>query len=92
MMYKNYPLVRKGNEMYFGDMRDPYVVYLKVENSQKQQDLIVSKSIKFYQMSTDFNNPLPVQKAERDSLYEALDVAVIWLNRANKEKEKEKTS
>ncbi|MBR4319543.1 MAG: hypothetical protein IKI37_09655 [Oscillospiraceae bacterium] len=84
MMYKNYPLVRKGNEMYFGYMSEPYVVYLKVENSQKQQDIIVSKSIKFYQMSTDFNHPQPVQKAERDSLYEALDVAIAWLNRANK--------
>ncbi len=84
MMYKNYPLVRKGNEMYFGYMSDPYVVYLKVETSQKQQDIVVSKSIKFYQMSTDFNNPLPVQNAERDNLYEALDVALVWLKRANR--------
>lgn len=84
MMYKNYPLVRKGNEMYFGYMSDPYVVYLKVEVSQKQQDIVVSKSIKFYQLSTDFNNPLPVQKAERDNLYEALDVALVWLKRANR--------
>ncbi|MBR1528955.1 MAG: hypothetical protein IJ642_06605 [Oscillospiraceae bacterium] len=84
MMYKNYPLVRKGNEMYFGYMSDPYVVYLKVENSQKQQDIVVSKSIKFYQLSTDFNNPLPVQNAERDNLYEALDVALAWLKRANR--------
>jgi len=84
MMYKNYPLVRKGNEMYFGYMSDPYVVYLKVETSQKQQDIVVSKSIKFYQLSTDFNNPLPVQNAERDNLYEALDVALVWLKRANR--------
>ena len=84
MMYKNYPLVRKGNEMYFGYMSDPYVVYLKVENSQKQQDIVVSKSIKFYQLSTDFNNPLPVQNSECDNLYEALDVALAWLKRANR--------
>ena len=84
MMYKNYPLVRKGNEMYFGYMSDPYVVYLKVEASQKQHDIVVSKSIKFYQMSTDFNHPLPVQNAERDNLYEALDVALVWLKRANR--------
>jgi len=83
MMYKNYPLVRKGNEMYFGYMSDPYVVYLKVENSQKQQDIQVSKSIRLYQMSTDMNS-MPVQNAERDNLYEALDVALAWLKRANR--------
>ncbi|MBE6876885.1 MAG: hypothetical protein E7496_09255 [Ruminococcus sp.] len=82
MMYKNYPLVRKGNEMYFGYMSDPYVVYLKVESSQKQQDIQVSKSIRLYQMSTDMNS-MPVQNAERDNLYEALDVALAWLKRAN---------
>ncbi|MBR1554529.1 MAG: hypothetical protein IJ644_03935 [Oscillospiraceae bacterium] len=83
MMYKNYPLVRKGNEMYFGYMSDPYVVYLKVESSQKQQDIQVSKSIRLYQMSTDMNS-MPVQNAERDNLYEALDVAIAWLKRANR--------
>lgn len=83
MMYKNYPLVRKGNEMYFGYMSDPYVVYLKVESSQKQQDIQVSKSIRLYQMSTDMNS-MPVQNAERDNLYEALDVALAWLKRANR--------
>jgi len=85
MMYKNYPLVRCGKEMYFGYMSDPYVVCLKVETSQKQQDIFVSKSIKIYQMSTDFkNHPLPEQNAERDNLYEALDLALEWLKRANR--------
>ncbi len=82
MMYKNYPLVRKGNEMYFGYMSDPYVIYLKVEKAQKQQDIMVSKTIRLYQMSTDMNS-IPEQTAERDNLYEALDVALAWLKRAN---------
>ncbi len=83
MMYKNYPIVRKENEIYFGYMSDPYVVYLKIEQAQKQQDLIVSKSIKIYQMSTDLEHPDIKKQAERDNLYEALDVALAWLNRAN---------
>lgn len=84
MMYKNYPLVRKGNELYFGYMNDPYVVYLKVENAQKQQDVVVSKNIKLYQMSTDLENPTIKQQATRDNLYDALDVAIAWLSRANR--------
>jgi hypothetical protein len=36
-------------------------------------------------MSTDFkNHPLPEQNAERDNLYEALDLALEWLKRANR--------
>ncbi len=83
MMYKNYPLVRKDNEMYLGYMSDPYVIYLKVEKAQKQQDIMVSKTIRLYQMATDMNS-MPVQTAERDNLYEALDVALAWLKRANR--------
>lgn len=84
MMYKNYPLVRKGDELYFGYMSDPYVIYLKVEKSQKQQDIMVSKNIRLYQMSTDLEHPNITQQAERDNLYDALDVALAWLNRANR--------
>lgn len=84
MMYKNYPLVRKGNEIYFGYMNDPYVIYMVVEKSHKQQDTKVSDSIKLYQMSTDLEHPKSVKSAERSSLYEALDVALAWLNSANR--------
>jgi len=84
MNYKNYPLVRKGTEVYYGRMSDPYVVYLKLEQQQKDCGIQVARKVEFYQMSTDLENPKPpVQRAERENLYEALDVAAEWLNRAN---------
>ena len=30
LTYKGKPLVRKGNEIYYGNMTDPYVLYLQV--------------------------------------------------------------
>ena len=37
MMYKGYPLVRKGNDIYFGFMNEPYVVWLQAENPKEEK-------------------------------------------------------
>ncbi len=86
MTYKGYPLVRKGNDMYFGYMSDDYVVMLQAEKQQDTDGIAVAQKVRLYQMSTDEKlNPIEaiVKTSERDSLYDALDVAVTWLERAN---------
>ncbi len=87
MTYKGYPLVRKGNDIYYGYMSDDFVVMMQVEKQTEMDGIAVSQKIRLYQMSTDEKlNPIEaiVNTSERDSLYEALDVAVAWLQRANK--------
>lgn len=88
MTYKGYPLVRKGDDIYFGYMCDPYVVWMQVERKQKDETGIsVSQKVRLCQMSTDdtLNPQDRVKKqAERDSLFDALNVALTWLERANK--------
>lgn len=89
MTYKGYPLVRKGNEIYFGWMCDDYVVWMQIEKSEKTDDIAVSQKIRLYQMSTDDKlSPIEaiVKTSERDTLYDALDVAAAWLERANAKK------
>ena len=86
MTYKGYPLVRKGNDLYYGFMSEKYVIMLQAEQIKDVNGIGVSQKVKFYQMSTDDKlNPVQaiVKKGERDSLYEALDVAYTWLGRAN---------
>ena len=88
MHYKGYPLVRKGDDMYFGFMSDPYVVMLQAEQTAEEQGIRVATKVRFYQMSTKEGlNPIEaiVKSGERESLYDALDVAATWLDRANKE-------
>ena len=80
--YKGYPLVRHDNVIYYGNMWDEYVVMLQILKKTKVKDLEVASKIKVYQMSTDLT--LPPNKAitkssEKDSLYEALDLANAWL-------------
>ena len=82
MMYKGYPLVRKDNELYYGNMNESYVVYLRVEKTQKEHGIMTAQKIEFYQMSTNLEQPKITQRAERNTLYEALDVASVWLKRS----------
>lgn len=85
--YKGYPLVRHENVLYYGNMSDDYVVMLQIMKKERVKDLDVASKIKIYQMSTDLS--LPPNKAitkssERESLYEALDLANAWLKRTIK--------
>lgn len=87
MTYKGYPLVRKGDDMYYGYMCDDYVVMLQAAQPKEENGVTISQKVRFYQMSTDEKlNPIEaiVKTSERDSLYDALDVAATWLERANK--------
>lgn len=86
--YKGYPLVRKNNELYYGNMYDDYVVWMQILGTEKKYNLEVANKIKIYLMSTDEKlNPMEAisKTSERDSLYEALDVANAWLERAKRE-------
>lgn len=86
MTYKGYPLVRKGDEIYFGYMSDDYVVWMQIDKKQTEEGVDVSQKIRLYQMSTDEKlSPIEAitKTSERDTLYDALDVAVVWLERAN---------
>ena len=84
--FKGYPLVRKGNDIYLGFMNEPYVVWLQAENPKEEKGVNIAQKVRFYQMKTDEGlNPIEaiVKNGERNTLYDALDVAATWLKRAN---------
>ena len=85
--YKGYPLVRNNDVIYYGSMADDYVVMLQILDKKKINDMDIASKIKGYKMSTDLT--LPPTKAitktsEKESLYEALDLANAWLSRKSK--------
>ena len=56
--YKGRPLVRCGNELYYGDMTEPYVIRIVVKSDKDVQDLKVTDDVSITLMSTDPNiNP-----------------------------------
>ena len=89
LMYKGHPLRRIDNLIYYGSMADKYIIMMQVMDNKNVQDLNVATKVSIQLQLTDPNlksRDRIVKKSEKDSLYTAIDVAAIWLDRALKEK------
>lgn len=83
--YKGHPLRRKDNMIYFGSMSDKYIILLQVLDTKKVKDMDVATKVSVSLQLTDPNlksRDSIVKKSEKDSLYAAMDVASVWLDRA----------
>lgn len=83
--YKGHPLRRKDNLIYYGSMAEKYIIMLQVMDSKKVDDLDVSTKVAVQLQLTDpdlKSRDRVVKKTEKDSLYAAMDVAAVWLERA----------
>ena len=89
LVYKNHPLRRIDNLIYYGSMADKYIVMLQILETKKEQDMDVATKVSVQLQLTDpdlKSRDRVVKKSEKDSLYAAMDIAAIWLDRALKEK------
>jgi hypothetical protein len=63
-------------------MYDEFVVMIDILSTKKQGSMDIADKLRIRKLATD-PNVLPkdqiVKNAERDSLYEALDIACAWL-------------
>ena len=85
LTYKGHPLRRKDNLIYYGSMADKYIIMLQVLDTKKVDDLDVATKVSVQLQLTDpdlKSRDRVVKKSEKDSLYNALDVASVWLARA----------
>lgn len=85
LTYKNRPLVRSGNTIYYGNMTDKFVIKMDIKNTKKQDDLDIADKVAVSLVHTDDNmNPKDrvIKSSEKSGLYEALDLGAIWLERA----------
>lgn len=83
--YKGHPLRRKDNLIYYGSMADKYIIMLQVMDNKKISDLNVATKVAVQLQLTDpdlKSRDRVVKKTEKDSLYAAMDVAAVWLERA----------
>ena len=88
LTYKGRPLVRCGNEIYYGSLSDPYVVFMQVLTTKEDNGITVADKLHVILMSTDSTKPLPervVKQSSKTGLYTALEVGGMWLERALKE-------
>ncbi len=85
LSYKGHPLRRKDNLIYYGTMAEKYIVMLQVLSSKKVDGLDVADKVSVQLQLTDpdlKSRDRVVKKSEKDSLYAAMDVASVWLERA----------
>ena len=83
--YKGKPLVRCGDVIYYGSMKDKYVVKLEIKSKKKVQDMDVADRVTVQLMYTDPNiraRKQIVKTSEKEGLYLAMDIADAWLTRA----------
>lgn len=84
LTYKGHPLRRKDNLIYYGSMADRYIIMLQVMDTKKEGDLDVATKVAVQLQLTDpdlKSRDRVVKKTEKDSLYAAMDVASVWLER-----------
>ena len=85
--YRGKPLVRCGNTIYYGSMNDPFVIILQITGTRTVQDMEVADRVLIQLVSTDPDcrpRDRIVNKSEKKGLYNAMDLATIWLERALK--------
>lgn len=85
LTYKGHPLRRKDSLIYYGSMAEKYIIMLQVLDQKTEQDLELATRVSVQLQLTDpdlKSRDRVVKKTEKDSLYAAMDVASVWLDRA----------
>ncbi len=83
--YKGRPLVRCGDEIYYGNMEEPYVIRMQIKSKKEQNGIEIADKVTIQLMATDpYLSPRKqlVKSSEKKGLFLAMDIADIWLNRA----------
>lgn len=85
LSYKGHPLRRKDNLIYYGTMAEKYIIMLQVLSAKEQNGLSIANKVSVQLQLTDpdlKSRDRVLKKSEKDSLYAAMDVAAVWLDRA----------
>ena len=88
LTYKDKPLVRKGNEIYYGDMSEKFIVKFEILSAKKDGKLEIADkvSVKLLDSNTDAKEDTRIKKESvKDTLFDALDLGFTWLERALKD-------
>ena len=83
--YKGRPLVRCGDEIYYGNMEEPYVIRMEIKSKKTVNGTEIADKVAVQLMATDpYLSPRKalVKSSEKSGLFLAMDIADIWLGRA----------
>ena len=85
--YKGKPLVRCGDELYYGSMDEKFVIRMQIKSKKEVNGTEIADKVAIQLLATDPDlSPRKqlVKSSEKNGLYVALDIADVWLDRALK--------
>lgn len=78
VMYRGKPLVREGQQIFYGNMDDKYILFLGIMTTKKVGDNDVPDQIIVQIQSTDADKKV-VKYGMKNGLHEAFEYGLIWL-------------
>lgn len=82
--YKGKPLVRSGNVLYYGDPTEKYIAMMQIITTEEHDDITLADRVSVQILSTDdsvHSSQRVIKRTEKNGLYNALNIASIWLER-----------
>ena len=90
IVFRGKPLVRENNLIVYGDMSDKYILFLLILTNKpvdKNKNVEIPDKILVQILSTDTSKPAHERmekQFEKNGLFEAMDIGLIWLDKLNK--------
>ena len=84
LTYKDRPLVRCGNEIYYGNMTDKYIILFKLLSYKEVNGQQLPDKVQIQMLYTDPDikgKGKIVRSSEKNSMTVALELATAWLDR-----------
>ena len=82
LTYKRKLLLRKENEIYYGNPDDKYVVRFRIMDNNSLGDLTLAKRVVVELRTNSEKDSVLIKQAEREGLYKAFDLGFFWLDDA----------
>ena len=84
LTYKDKPVYRQGNVIYYGDLSKRLILVLEIVETEEKNGVTVSKKVKFHiQDNTgELGKGVNYRSGERDNLFKAFDIGAWWLQDA----------
>ena len=82
LIYREKPLLRDGNTLYYGDFNENFIVRFTILETEKVNDLDMAKKVIIELLEKngdDIKAAKLTKKAERTSMWAALDIGIYWL-------------
>ena len=90
LTYKGKPLVREGRQIYYGNPEDDVILFLNILDAKNENGLEIATKVSVQIIKTNEDLSISerlIKQSEKNSLSQAFELGVIWLERELKEQQ-----